>query len=282
MRTIVCEVARQQRLPAMFGERARAGEIELSPGLFTLSIDPDQAVEEYLQVQMGSRTLAGFLSHNRLFELLATATPGLRELVTVGKVWDLAQTERKTSKAKPYDLVVVDAPATGHGLALLRAPRTFRDATRVGPISRQAGIIDAFLTDRERTAVVAVALAEEMPVNETLELGATLDADMGMVLSAVVANGIYPQRFSAAEAGQVEVALDGGGATGSKLAGTALRAAASEHRRARGQRNELRRLRDRAGRLPGKPEVAALPFIFEPDLRAEAIERLSRELERRL
>ena len=94
----------------------------------------------------------------------------MRELLTVGKLWELAQLDRRTPGADPYDLVVVDAPATGHGVAVLTAPRTFAAAAGSGPVARQGKKIDATLSDPELTAVIAVANAEELAVTETGEL----------------------------------------------------------------------------------------------------------------
>ena len=96
--------------------------------------------------------------------------------------------------------MIVDAPATGHGIALLRAPRTFADIARVGPIRRHADRIDAFIRDPAQTAVVAVALAEEMPVNETIDLEERLRDELGVELAAVLVNAVLPERFSGAEA----------------------------------------------------------------------------------
>ena len=125
MRTVLCEVAEQERLAAMFGaSEVGHSELELAPGLFAVSVDPERAKEEWLGYQLKSETLAGVLGGNRLFQYLTAAAPGLSELVTIGKVWDLAQLERRTG-GSVFDLAIVDAPATGHGLAMLRAPRTF-------------------------------------------------------------------------------------------------------------------------------------------------------------
>jgi anion-transporting ArsA/GET3 family ATPase len=273
-RTMVCEVAEQHRVPELFGREGEGfKEVELAPRLFAISIDPEHAREEWLRYQLRSGALAGLLGSSRIFTYLAAAAPGLAELVTVGKVWELAQLERKTAHASPYDLVVVDAPATGHGVAMLRSPQTFRDIARVGPISNQASRIHAFLTDPGLTGVLAVALAEEMPVNETLELAERLDKEVGMGLDAVVVNGLYPERFTGAEAERI-AAVDGRVAPD---AAGALRAALSEHRRARAQRGHLRRLK-RDSPAP----VSTLPFLFEPRLGIEQVEHLADELERRL
>jgi anion-transporting ArsA/GET3 family ATPase len=274
-RTIVCEVAGQERVSRTIGS-AGVGfhETEVAPHLYAISIDPQESLEEFLSDQVGSRRLAGLLFHNRLFEYLAAATPGLRELATIGKVWELAQLERRRSRGAPYDLVIVDLPATGHGLGALRTARTFGDVARVGPVRRRADMIDTFIRDSRQTGVLAVALAEEMPVAETVEFEAALKRDMGLAIDLAVVNAVLPERFSTREAGEIERVNGGHGAP---PVAAALRAALSEHRRARGQRAQLRRLR---GALDS--DVVTLPYLFEPDLGLEEWERLSRELERRL
>ena len=291
-RTIVCEVAGQGRLPAAFrdgegGPNAAATpdgaadgfrEVELAPNLQAISIEPQRALEEYLSWQVGSRALSRLLFHNRVFQYLAAAAPGLKELVTIGKVWELAQPERKVAKASRYDLVIVDAPATGHGLGILRTPRTFRDVARVGPVRRQAERIHSFIVDAAVTGVVVVALPEEMPVNETLDFRRSLGEQMGMAVDAIVVNALYPDRFRGAEAERLAELAERDGDPASPAVRAALRAALTEHRRARAQRAQLRRLKKEAG----DAEVATLPFLFDPDLGPEAFDRLSRQLERKL
>ena len=217
-RTMVCEVAEQSRVPNLFGrDGAGFSEVELAENLWAISVDPEHAREEWLKFQLRSGALAGVLNSSRIFSYLAAAAPGLAELVTVGKVWELAQLQRKTSKASPYDIVIVDAPATGHGVAMLRAPKTFREAARVGPVANQAGRIHEFLADPAETAVVAVALAEDMPVNETLDLGERLKEEMGQHIQSIVVNAVYPERFNGAEAEAI-AAADGKPLEGARAA----------------------------------------------------------------
>jgi anion-transporting ArsA/GET3 family ATPase len=271
LRTIVAEVARRDdvsrsmRNDAGSASGTRVGgagmqEEELAPGLHHVSIDPEHAMELYLTDQLPS-ALADVLASSRTFGYLAAATPGMRELLTVGKVWELAQEDRRTPGAQPYDLVVLDAPATGHGVAVLSAPRTFAQVARVGRIARQGRTIDAMVSDPARTGIVAVARPEEMPVNETLALQDALRADVGLEVDLVVVNGVLPQRFSAADARALDAAHDG----------AAVRAARHAHARAQAQRAQLRRLR-RGARAP----VATVPFVFDGD----RLGRLARELER--
>jgi anion-transporting ArsA/GET3 family ATPase len=272
-RAVICEVARQERLAAMFGlDELGHSERELRPGVFGISIDPERAKEEWLKHQLHSGALAGMLGHSRIFQYLTAAAPGLPELVTMGMVWDLAQLERRLGGGT-YDLAIVDAPATGHGVALLRAPRTYADIARVGPIHRLGQRIDDFVRDPKRTGLVAVALPEEMPVNETIDLGARLREQMGMAIDAIVVNGVYPDRFTKADAERM-ASVDGAGDPGARAA---VGAALSEHARARSQRSELGRLR-RAVDVP----VTTLPYLFEADLGIEQLEALSRDLERKL
>jgi anion-transporting ArsA/GET3 family ATPase len=157
---------------------------------------------------------------------------------------------------------------------MLRAPRTYGEIARVGPIRRQADKISELVRDSARTGFLAVALPEEMPVTETLELETRLADQVGGTLDAIVVNGMYPQRFKGAEAKALERAARDGLAPDARAA---VDAALSEHRRARAQQGQLRRLR-RGTDAP----VVTLPFLFEPEVELEGVQRLARELERRL
>jgi Anion-transporting ATPase len=254
MRTIVAEVHR----------RTDVEHAVLAAGADHLSIDPEEAMEEYLVDQLSSKALADVLLSSRGFSYFAAATPGLRELLTVGKVWELAQEDRRTPGADPYDLVVLDAPATGHGVAVLSAPRTFADAAVMGRIARQGRIIDTMLSDPAQTGLVAIARAEEMPVNETLALEAALPGTVGVGVDLIVANALLPDRFDAADVRALEAAPPS----------RPVRAALMAHARARAQRNQLARLRRRA-----RARVVTLPFVSAAMLDAAAIEPLVRVLE---
>jgi anion-transporting ArsA/GET3 family ATPase len=259
LRTVVAELASQERAQRLFERNgARFVEVRLAENLFTISIDPQHAMEEYLQVKAGA--LGHVLSSSRLFSAFAMATPGMRELLSIGKVWELAQLERRTRGGSPYDLVIVDAPATGHGLALLRTPATFAGIARVGPIAHQARTIAETVADRDVTGVVAVATAEEMPVNETIALSRSLLKD-GLDLDAAIVNGLYPPRFQDEEVDELATAIQ---RTKSRQSRSALRAAISEHARARTQQLQRERLEAAVnGRL------VSLPYVFAEQLGPE-------------
>jgi anion-transporting ArsA/GET3 family ATPase len=276
-RTIVCEVAEQERVSRALGREGvgREAEAQLAPGLWAISIDPQRALEEWLSKQLGGGPAFRALARSSAFQYFVAAAPGAKEMITIAKVWELAQLERWDRRSRTYDLVIVDAPASGHGLAMLTTPRTFGEIARVGPIRRQATKVSALLGDPEHTAYVAVALPEEMPVNETLELERRLPETVGLGLEAIVVNGMWPERFSAAEARRLR---DAAAADSHRPeAAAALKAALSGHERARSQRTHLRRLRREA-----EAKVITLPFVFETELGLPEYDRLAGALARGL
>ena len=245
-RTLLCEVSEARHTARLFADRDAGG-------VDTVTVDPQEALREWLGKQVGGPALQ-VLSRSQAFGYFVAAAPGAKELVTIAKIWELAQDTRWTGAAGTYDLVVVDAPASGHGVAMLRTPDTFGDIAPGGPIRRQAYKVRDMLRDERRTGYVAVATAEEMPVNETLELQDRFEEAVGRVPDVIVANGLYPTRLSAADrealaphAGQPSV-----------------RAALAIDHRAREQRGHLRRLR-RGARSP----VVTVPRIFTQALSVE-------------
>jgi anion-transporting ArsA/GET3 family ATPase len=269
-RTIVCEVSSQENASRMF-EHTAVGfhEVEMEENLWSISIDPDESMREYVLLQLKVRAMRDLLFRSRIFNYLAAATPGLKELVTIGKIWELAQLDRKVKKGRKYDLVIVDAPATGHGVGFLQTPRTFASIARVGPIHSQAQQLDRFITDQENTGTAIVALPEEMPVNESASLERQLSDEVGIAVDRVYMNAMYPERFEPDEASKLARVLE----ITSGPPKAAVRAALSEHRRANSQREQLQRLVD----LVSSP-VKALPFVFKPRLDVPALQLLAGEL----
>jgi len=270
-RTIVCEVSSQERASRIFN-RSEVGfhEVEMADNLWTISIDPDHSMREYVLLQLKVRAVRDLLFRSRVFTYLAAATPGLRELVTIGKIWELAQPDRKVKDGRAYDLVIVDAPATGHGVGFLQTPRTFAGIARVGPIHSQAERLDTMITDHETTGVAIVSLPEEMPVNETAALERELREGIGIAVDRLYMNGMYPERFSEDEL----AALAPLAAGESGLARAAARAAISNARRAAAQREQLAHLREET-----ETPIEQIPFLFRPEMDLEAAAELAEGLE---
>jgi len=257
-RTLLVEVASQERMSRLFDQRDPIGYhvTPVYPGLDALSVDPQKALEEYLLGQVKVRAVYERMFENRVFGYFAAAAPGLRELVTLGKIRQLLQAGR-------HDVVVVDAPATGHGLGFLNVPRTFARIARTGPVHGRAKAIAALLDDAQRTAVVLVTTPEELPVGETLEAIEDL-RDEGFPLAGVIANAVYEDIFDAGDADAL-AAVEARGA-----ASAAAAAARSRLARTADQREQLERVR---------PCLAELPFLFEARLDVAAATTLGERLE---
>jgi anion-transporting ArsA/GET3 family ATPase len=265
-RSLVCELSAQTRVTTAFGRAPASAnrEVELAPRLATVSIDPDAALAEWLARNVG-RAAAAVLGRSGAFDHLVAAAPGARELVTIGKAWDL-------SAADEDRLVVVDAPASGHAIALLQAPSTFSHLGAKGPIGHQAADVHAFFADPDRSAVVLVCTPAELPVSETIELAARIEEVTGRPVDAVVANEVLPDRFDDEELDLIDHALGSGNAV-LRAAGRDARRA---WRRARTQEDQLERLRGSVD-----TPIVELPFVFAPALGPAELRMLARELSAR-
>jgi len=268
--TIVAEVAGQSDVAAVLGvepaERLR--EVELEPNLHHITIERRAALQEYLREEVPGVLPAAILSRSNLFELFVEATPGMRELLTIGKVWELTQRPRHTRGARPYDLVVLDAPASGQLIALLGAPRTFSSIARVGPVAHQGSEIDRMLKDPGYVGLIAVTTAEQMAVTEALSLDGLLTDRFNRRLDAVVVNRMVPARFSGSEASALASAADD----------PAVRSAQWLYGRVRAQQAQLARLR----RGLGSVRRTTLPYLFTSQLARADIERMADRLARSL
>jgi anion-transporting ArsA/GET3 family ATPase len=267
-RTVLCELSGQARAPRLYGlDTVRAGrEVPLEERLWATTIDPVLALEEWSTRQIGSRRLVGLLTRSRTLAAFVDAAPGARELLAITKAWELGRGQRWNRGLGGYDLVVVDGPASGHGVGMLRAPRTFADIARVGPIAAQARQVAALLEDAGRSALIAVAQPAELPVSETLELEGRLLAALGRPLDALIVNGLLPGRLSAADIDRL-AAADGA------VPGAVVIAARRRHGQATAQQGQLRRLRRHAG-----APITTLPFLSRPQLDLDDVRELAGRL----
>lgn len=253
----------EQRRPdgadATGSDQAAPGE---RPGAFErASIDPDRTLVDWLAA-LGGRLPARMLAARASFRFFAAAAPGARELLSLVRILELCSGE----SGEAYATVIVDGPASGHARALLRAPATYAAIARVGPIAARAAEVQALLTDRARSALVAVARPSEMAVTETIELAHGLRHDLGRSLDAVLVNGVLDERFSAAEIARLR-RLEGPHPTAA-----ALHAAALAHARTVREHHQIARLR--------KARLSAheLPYLFSSQIGAEELSLLGAAL----
>ena len=246
----------------VFGDHwLTADEVELSAGgtrgsqsapIRARTITPDDALVEYL-VDHGFGRAARRLAKSGMLDVAATAIPGLRDILVLGKIVQL-------ERAHTADLIVVDGPAAGHATTFLTSAQGLLDSSRAGPIHAQAADVVGFLSDPARCQVVLVTLAEETPVNETVETALTLQDRVGTHLGPVIVNCLYP-RLDHLDA-DPEAAAAAAGVTLRPGEADAIRAAAAFRRR----RQEMQA--EQATRLA---EALPLPQLWLPHLFAAEI-----------
>ena len=192
-RVLVCEVDAKGDV-AGFYEAPPTGfnEREILPGLFAMTMDTEASLREYLKLQLRIPVVGRIGPLAKAFDFVATAAPGVREILTVGKLC-------YEVRERNYDLVVVDAPASGHIVGQLAAPQAINNLVKVGLIRTQTDWMLDILSDRHQTGLVAVCTPEEMPVNETIELATRVREETTVQLSAVVVNRVLPELFGRQE-----------------------------------------------------------------------------------
>ncbi len=192
----VAEVARDAQIPRLldpFEPEVGYEPQPILPGIECMRIDPYAALGEYLGLQIGAAGLVTRVVSSAAFRQLLDASPGWRELITLGKLWHLEQMQEG---GRPrYDLLIVDAAATGHGMTFLDVPRVVVSAVRGGPLREQTRDVEALISDPKRTALVPVALAEELPARETAELVAHVREGLTIGVDCVVVNAVNAAPF---------------------------------------------------------------------------------------
>ncbi len=225
---------------------------ELRPGLSAVLLKPEVAFREYGQMVLKSRRLADALFDNKYVQGFFRGAPGLKEWALLGKAWFHA-TENENGRPR-FDVVLFDAPATGHALDMLRVPTVIVEVSPPGVLKNDAQRALRFFRDPALSGVVVVTLPEEMPTNETLELTDAIKSELAMPIAALVVNGLVPTLFDEASRRALEALtehdwLEGGAAE--QAVASALRRAVRE----RVQAESLARLRE-----IGAPEFR-LPWI---------------------
>lgn len=197
-RVLVCEVNAQERVAPMLGALPSGTEIrEVRPHLSTVNVQPREAMREYGIMTLRFRSLYDAVFENRVTRYFLRAIPSLAELVMLGKILHEVRVEERGRLR--WDLVVLDAPATGHAVQLLRVPAALLDTVPPGPLRRDAQWMQELLVDPERTSVSIVTLPEEMPVNEAIELDQAVRLQLRMSRSALIVNAMPERRFSPPE-----------------------------------------------------------------------------------
>ena len=260
-RVLLCEMHGRDRVAALLQVEPVGYTLrEVFEDLTVVDINPREAIREYALMTLRFDAVYKAVFDNRLVRNFINLVPSLGELVMLGKVWFHA--EEQVHGRPRFDVVLVDAPATGHAIALLGAPRAVHNTVPAGPMRDNAALLHGMLTDRERTALQIVTTPEEMPVTEALEL-ATAARGLGVALDRSVIN----QRLEPLPAGALEAVLPL--RDDPVLMGTELALRLRESKRREGE--------DELQRLPAATLSTAisLPRLVRPEFNLQAVEALA-------
>lgn len=277
--TLIVEVDGKSGLPALFGgadalsyeEAVLRAAGDLGPGSAPIrarTITPDDALLEYLEGH-GMRRVSRRLISTGTLDVVATAVPGIKDILVLGKVKQLEAVSAAGTPGAP-EFIVVDAPAAGHAVSFLSSAYGLMDAAAVGPIRQQATDVIGLLSDPSRCQVMLVTLPEETPVNEAVDTAFHLEDRAGVMLSPIVVNGMWPQLDLPAD---VPGYLRSAGVSAPQVVERLDQAAAFRRHRQDLQEAQVSRLADM---LP--LAQLRLPYIFTTELGPQDIESLASAL----
>jgi anion-transporting ArsA/GET3 family ATPase len=274
-RVLLAQTNGKSRLPTMLGSAPIGDQlVRVRDRLYVVNMTPHAALHEYGLMVLKYETVYRAVFENRMARYFIRAIPGLDDYAMLGKAWYHTTEEQEAGEWR-FHTVILDGPATGHVLAMLRIPGSILAAVPDGPLTRDARLAQELLTDPARCRMLLVTLAEDLPVNETLELDKAARA-MGLTVGGCVVNQVWPDRFTRDGAPKrVLDALDSVELAGAApvLAPLRTRARTLRERRLLNERYLLR--------LDAELPVAQvhLPYVFTTDFAAADVEMLSRLLE---
>lgn len=198
-RVLVALCNTKERLSAIMGTKPIGDDVvPVTEGVWAVNISPEKALFEYGAMVLKVRAVASAVFENKYTSAFFRAVPGLYEWAMLGKAW-FHTTELLDNGQPRFDVVLLDAPATGHGIDMLRVPKVILDVVPPGVLRRDAEAAWAMFRDPQQSGVVVVTLPEEMPTQETLDLVQAIDRDLSLPVLRLVVNGVLPPLFSPEE-----------------------------------------------------------------------------------
>lgn len=270
-RVLLMQLNAKDRLGRVFGTAPIGTDIvEVAPGIHAVNTTPAASLREYALMILKVKALYRAVFENRIVAKLLRVMPGLPELTMLGKAY---YHEKEEDNGSPvWDVVIIDAPATGHGMFLLQIPQVISSALNSGRMADESQRMLALLEDKARTSVNLITLAEEMPVNETIELNRQLSEAFDIRVGAVIANAVFPRVFSEDDVRKIKQLMNVHGDESDDL-GALLAAGVFRDERGDLQDKYLARLKDELD-VP----VVEIPYYFDPVFDETVIERMGAKL----
>ncbi len=284
-RTLLVELDTVSSVSRMFG-RPRGEvyeETKLAENLFTFYLEGKHGLQEYLHLMLKSGAFVRKIVQTPIYQYFVNVAPGLKELMAVGKLWDLEQKRSPDQKRPYYDLIIVDTPATGHVVSYLQMPMTAAETAK-GFVKREAQKVADLLQDPQRTAFHIVTTPAEMPTNEALDLHEKARSMLRLPTGCLFVNQVYPPFFEGSERDSyrrwqgrlVETAQNGSGdGSGEAAKERVILACAESWKRARAAQDVYleRLLKAFEGR------TTLLPFLAAKQVSLDMIRTLGRSIE---
>jgi len=242
---------------------------KLTPSIWGARVDPKVELEAYVRKHVTPGFIAGKIIRSRLFEYLFEATPGLKEVMSLGRLWRWEKEENNLA-GTIYDLIIVDAPATGHAMSLLRLPDILINMIRVGPLANQIRGLQRLLKNRHKTSLVLVSLPAELPVNEAVEFNSMAEDILEMPVAVTFINCVYPVVFSRTDLQQIESIETSDRDFSFSAESRLITSARILNRRRSDQQKHIEEIHAKAN-----GHVQEIPFCFTNDLTINQIQELS-------
>jgi anion-transporting ArsA/GET3 family ATPase len=274
-RVLIAMCNAKERVSMMFNSAPIGHEVmTVARGIDAVNMLPRFALEEYGSMVLKSKTVYSLLFDNNYVRAFFDAVPGMHEWSMLGKAW-WHTTERDGDRFK-YDVVILDAPATGHGIDMLRVPKVIVEVVPTGLLRRDAEVAWNMLRNPTETGIVLVSLAEEMPAQETYELASALYKDLGLPIRRIVANAVLPRLFDEAKSTELASEL---AQVETEKAGT-LTIAATRARREQLQQSSLAFLQGTVARsgLVLETDIQILPYVLTGSHHPDAILEIARHI----
>ena len=244
--------------------------IHLTEKIWGAHVNPKAELEAYTRAHINPGFIANRITRSRLFDYLFAATPGLKEVMSLGRIW---RWEKYTGEDSTplFDLIIVDSPATGHALSLLRLPMQLIQMIRVGPIVSQIQELQGLLQNRQKTCLALVTLPEELPVNEAIELYSVAESTLNIPVMITFINSVWPEAYNPEEQSEITNKWTSLKSRDTEQSYMPLLNAAINHIH---RRNLQQKYMDQIKSEIRSP-VVEVPFYFTNDLSLKDIEQIS-------